>query len=199
MTVRPASQQDLREIARVHSAAFPGFFLTLMGYPFLVAYYRLVLNYAGGLLYVLEQDGAMQGFVSGFMAPEQFYRYYSKNKRAFLWPMLLAVLRRPRLLPRIIANVLRVEDTAAQPVSTDMAELSSVGVDPKVGGKGLGKALVANFCQGAQAMGAVGVLLTTDADGNEAVNQFYLRQGFEQVRTFTKANRKMNEYRKTLK
>ena len=38
--------------------------------------------------------------------------------------------------------------------------------------------------------------LETDADGNDSVNRFYIKNGFELIRQYTTAEgRRMNEYR----
>ena len=195
MEVRAVKASDLDQIARIHQAAFPGFFLTEMGLPFLRSYYGLVLEFDGGILLAAETQTGLAGFVSGFKQPEAFYALYSKRKLSFIFPILLGIARNPLLLPRIIANVGRVENAAAVPASTEVVELSSVAVHPDAAGQGLGSKLVFAFREKALAMGGHEIRLTTDADGNEAVNRFYVNQGFLLSRVFaTAGKRKMNEY-----
>jgi ribosomal protein S18 acetylase RimI-like enzyme len=57
--------------------------------------------------------------------------------------------------------------------------LSSIGVTPSANGKGIGKILITAFCESAQEAGSPTVFLTTDRDENDAVNQFYISNGFQ--------------------
>lgn len=195
---RPACISDLKGIAAVHQAAFPGFFLTQMGPRFLVSYYEIVLRYPGGVVFVEEEAEQIRGFVCGFLSPEAFYRFYSKNKLRLLLPILFGLFRRPWLLLKILRNVRRVQSSAREPLASDVAELSSVAVHPKLGGKGLGASLLRSFTEAVGAMGAKKVILTTDAENNDAVNRFYLRNEFDLIESFSQGNRSMNLYSKNL-
>src|SRR5690606_7881749 len=73
--IRPARPEDLGAIARLHVAAFPGAFLSLLGERFLRRYYRLVLESLHGRLLVAADDGAAEplaGFVAGTLDPAAF-------------------------------------------------------------------------------------------------------------------------------
>lgn len=55
--------------------------------------------------------------------------------------------------------------------------------------------LISAFCERARVLGASTVFLTTDRDRNDAVNQFYLRNGFKLHSSFLKERaRWMNLY-----
>jgi ribosomal protein S18 acetylase RimI-like enzyme len=195
MTPRAARREDLPAIARVHDAAFAGFFLSEMGPPFVRAYYELVLAYDGGLVLAADVDGALRGFVAGFGDPASFYAYMSDRRSRLILPVVRGVLRRPGLLPRVLFNRRRVSAEAAGPSRADHFVLSSIGVDPAAAGRGLGRELVAAFVAGAGERGGRTVSLTTDADDNEAVNAFYPKCGFALHRTFASGpGRRMNEY-----
>jgi len=192
--VRTANLSDIEAIAAVHDAAFPGFFLTRMGLAFLCGYYRLVLDYPGGILIVSERDFAIDGFVAGFADPAGFYAFMVRERRRLYGPALAAVLRRPALLPRVLANRRRVV-SVVHPAGPDCCELSSIGVQPDSAGRGRGKILIDHFCAEALRRGCGRVVLTTDAIDNDSVNDFYLRCGFTLVRTFSAGGRRaMNEY-----
>jgi GNAT superfamily N-acetyltransferase len=68
-------------------------------------------------------------------------------------------------------------------------------VAPEAGGNGVGKVLIAEFLCQARRLRAHCVYLTTDADGNDAVNEFYRDVGFQHTRRFLqRKGRWMNEY-----
>jgi colanic acid biosynthesis glycosyl transferase WcaI len=179
-TVRAARANDLARVAAAHEAAFPGFFLTLMGRPFLRAYYRMVLEYPKGILLVCEDESGVFGFVAGCLEPEGFYRAMRARRLAFVWPICLGVLAHPTTLPRVLANVRKVRGGGDSPPPRPGAacELTSIGVDPSASSRGAGQALARAFNAAAAAAGAGFVFLTTDAEGNDRVNAFYEKLGF---------------------
>jgi ribosomal protein S18 acetylase RimI-like enzyme len=74
-------------------------------------------------------------------------------------------------------------------------ELSSISVLPKQSGKGLARMLISSFIEAAQTKGYRSIYLATDADGNERVNAFYQRQGFQIAHSRFQGQRKMNVLR----
>lgn len=201
-TVRPAVPADLSAIARVHARAFLGFFLTLLGEPFLRQYYRLTLEHAGGLLLVAEQGGEIVGFASGFLRPADFYESLSRSKWRLAPAIAWGVLRRPSTIGRILSASRQVRggQAAKAPWSGAPAELASIGVDPDRGGQGIGTTLLRAFAAAANSRHADYVYLTTDAEHNEPVNAFYLRNGFDLVTSYTAAGgRRMNLYARRLR
>lgn len=176
MTIREMETRDLDAVVEVHRRAFPGFFLTRMGRPFLRAYYQAALDYAPGIALVSEDgsDRTLRGFVVGFREPQGFYALFSARRRRLLPAILVAVLRDPGLAGGILRNMRRVSDQAAHPV--DAAELASIGVDGQ--GRGVGGELLEGFCRRAADAGLRQVVLTTDAEGNDGVRAFYERRGF---------------------
>jgi ribosomal protein S18 acetylase RimI-like enzyme len=197
VTTRPAAAADLGPIARLHTLAFRGFFLTKMGLPFLIRYYRTVLEYEGGLLLVAEASGSIAGFVAGFSRPAAFYRLLRRRAFSLAVAMAPALLRHPPLIPRAIADFKRTGGN--RPKDDECwAELSSVAVNPAVSGQGIGHTLVKAFVRAAAKRGAAAVRLTTDAVNNEAVNRFYRQLGFELTGTFEATpGRYLNELRIT--
>jgi glycosyltransferase involved in cell wall biosynthesis/ribosomal protein S18 acetylase RimI-like enzyme len=192
--VRPAGAHDLTQIVSIHQKAFSDFFLTRLGPEFLRKYYELVLAYRSGIVLAREKDGALEGFVCGFLNPPEFYRLMWRNKRAFMLPALLAVLRNPSLTGKTLLGIHRVQSSAAQaqPVT---CELSSIAVTPEMSGNGVGKSLVRAFLAHSWNMEAECVSLTTDAEDNDAANRLYHEAGFSVVRRFLqRKGRWMNEY-----
>ncbi len=197
MIVRRALPSDLPAIVRVHQSAFPGFFLTEMGPAFLRAYYQAVLNYESSICLVAEVDSQLAGFAVGALAPSRFYQVMSRSKRRMLVPIALGVLRNPRLIGRVVLNMSRVSsaDQPQQTSSDDVCELTSIGVESGQSGNGIGQALMLEFIQKAKNLHASMIILTTDAEGNDAVNRFYQKQCFVLHRQFHRTKtRLMNEY-----
>jgi N-acetylglutamate synthase-like GNAT family acetyltransferase len=61
--------------------------------------------------------------------------------------------------------------------------------------KGIGKQLVEAFLAGMKDRGVKEVYLSTDAAGNDAVNEFYIKLGFRMRQTHTTPEgRTINEY-----
>lgn len=194
---RPAHPADLPAIVGVHAQAFAGFFLTRLGPRFLERYYRLVLEQPGGMLWVAVHRGQAVGFVAGFASPPRFYAALKRRRISFALAVLPALLRSPGLLRRLWLDFHDVRDHA-QPVAVPgpgAAELSSLGVADGWSGQGIGSGLLKAFVLQARELSVSSISLTTDADGNEAVNGFYRQAGFRPVRTFTQGDgRRMNEY-----
>jgi ribosomal protein S18 acetylase RimI-like enzyme len=197
VAIRSAGEADLRAVACLHAAAFPGFFLTSLGTPFLRAYYRMVLDYEGAVFLVAENEQRLAGFVAGFVAPKGFYGRMKARKRRLLLPILLGLLMRPSLLPRVLGNAGRVRraSTIVPAAGEHACELSSLAVAPDRMRHGIGRALVRAFLAAAESKQARCVYLTTDAEGNEAAQRFYEELGFRQTRRLeSPGKRSMTEY-----
>lgn len=196
--LRPATLGDVTDVVAIHRRAFIGFFMTELGAAFLARYYRLVLEYPGGLLLVADVDGLPVGFVAGFLHPPGFYALLRRRAFELGLAVLPALLRRPSIVSRLLANMRRTGDAGSTEGNVP-SELASVAVDPAYAGKGIGAQLVRAFVEASRARGADVVYLTTDAQNNDAVNRFYQGLGFRLSRTFWAAGRRlMNEYRLAL-
>ena len=184
--VRELGPGDLDEVLRVHRAAFPRFFLTRMGPSFLRAYYRLVLEEEGGLLLGALRRDCLLGFAAGFSHPERFYTRMRRSKARFFIPGILGLLRNPGLLIHFLWNMrtLKTRHGDTRSAGENEAELASIAVHPDQARQGIGEALATAFFAGMARLGAGGVTLTTDADGNDAVLAFYNRLGLSQREIF---------------
>lgn len=173
--VRPMTWADLPAVARVHQDAFSGFFLDQMGPAFLKQYYASILDYGQGVALVLEREpGHIAGFAAGFLDPQAFYAHFRQRRLRFIPSMLLAVIRRPSLVKRILANSRRVSSPALTSETT--GELASIGVSGR--GGGVGSVLLEAFCDQMFEVGADRVTLSTDAEDNRLTRAFYERRGF---------------------
>jgi GNAT superfamily N-acetyltransferase len=185
---------DAGELVKIHQLAFPGFYLTLMGPAFLRAYYASVLRYPKRIALVAKQDDITVGFVVGFLEPEEFYAQFRAERLRLLPIIALALLRRPVLIGRTLSNSRRIQRVTS---TFGTAELSSIAVNPSV--RGAGSVLLKAFLERARELGSTLVFLKTDALNNERVNLFYLKHGFECVRSCDDGGRAMNEYNLHLK
>ena len=192
--VRTATTNDLPGIVDIHQRAFSHFFLTQLGGDFLRKYYALVLDYRAGIIVVSDGPGALDGFACGFVNPAEFYQSMWRSRRTFALPVLSALARHPSLAAKVLSGVHRIQ-TPESEWPAGSCELSSIAVAPETSGSGLGKALMWAFLAQARDMDAQCVYLTTDADGNDAVNAFYRDVGFKPTRRFLqRKGRWMNEY-----
>lgn len=176
---RPAGGVDVDAVVRNHLAAFPGFFLTLLGNRFLARLYQgFASEHDVATLLVAECDGEIVGFLAGCRAPEEFFRRMRRKYGFYMaFVALPSVLRHPlRVLERLLAAARYRGDRP--PDLPGYWLLSSLGVAPSRSGLGLGEALVARFCGLAREAGARGVYLLTDAAGNDRTLRFYGKCGF---------------------
>lgn len=196
--LRSACETDLREIVRVHQAAFPGFFMTLLGPAFLEAYYRLVLHHPGKVFYVWTSGNRVRGFAAGCLSPSAFYQELRRHRLRFFLRSLPSLMFHPSLVRRLVASYLQSGRSTLHEWS-GACELSSIAVDPEVGGQGIGGTLLHGFVAAIQDR-ATSILLTTDAENNEAVNRFYRHHGFILEETLERSKgRTLNVYRLDLK
>ena len=192
--IRAARIDDLPGIVGIHQKAFSDFFLTQMGAGFLRNYYALVLDYRAGIIRVCEGRGLLEGFACGFIDPAEFYQLMWRSRRNFALPVFSALVRHPSLAAKVLYGVHRIHAPEKE-WPAHSCELSSIAVAPETSGNGLGKVLMRAFLAQARRMGAECVYLTTDADGNDAVNAFYRDVGFKPTRRFLqRKGRWMNEY-----
>jgi ribosomal protein S18 acetylase RimI-like enzyme len=196
--IRPMRPDDVAAVVRIHLESFPGFFLSFLGPRFLRVLYETILADAEGRAFVAEEGSQIHGFVAGVIRQAGFYRRAIRTRAlAFAWAAAGAVARRPSVVPRLVRALRRpaeVRDSAAD------ACLMSVAVTPSAEGRGAGRQLVQAFCAAIDRAGAEAVSLTTDADGNDRTNAFYVRLGFGLAREYvTPEGRRMNEYYKRVR
>lgn len=193
MTCRIATESDLDCVASVHVAAFPNFFLTLLGRDFLKAMYYVFLMTPGNIFIVQEDSDQIVGFAVGLMKSAKTDRALAvKFLPRFVFPIIGAMIRNPVVVfRRFIGKMLDRSDAYDTPEGTVM--LRSIGVMPNFQGTGVARKLIETFEKFAKTRGACFIALTTDADDNERAIGFYSRQGFKIEKKF-----KQNESREML-
>lgn len=198
VTLGPMVPTDVRPLARLHRAAFPGFFLSSLGEPFLVQLYRGFLADDSAVNVVARaDDGAVLGAIVGTTSPAAFYGRLARRR----WPGIglacaRVVLSRPKVAWRLLRSV---GYRGGEGIGEGAALLSSICVAPQEQGVGLGRRLLETWMGEVARRGVDTALLTTDADNNEAVNRFYQKHGWTVSSTYrTPEGRLMNNYSTTL-
>jgi ribosomal protein S18 acetylase RimI-like enzyme len=188
---------DLDAVVQVHLSSFSRFFLSSMGAAFLREFYGAAMLDKSSIALVFQDDGAPAGFAVGTMQPEGFYGTIArKHWHRLLLGSLMPILKKPQIALGMARRLSMMGQTRYHPGE---ALLMSIAVEPARQGAGIGKRLVEEFLSAARQRGAISVCLTTDELNNEGANQFYVRSGFNRLRSFTAPEgRRMNEYGRSL-
>src|SRR5512143_3790547 len=104
---RRSETSGIGEIVEVHVDAFPQFFMTQLGRPFLRQYYRCVEAYPLGILLTETSPSGCVGFVAGFVDPTGFYRELRRRRLRLGVAALAGVVARPRRLVTAMVNYRR--------------------------------------------------------------------------------------------
>lgn len=192
--VSPREKNLLKKIAKLHLAAFQGFFLTFMGKRFLRYMYQSYAEHPESDLLVAEEDGRLLGFLAYSERLSDLYRYMIKyHFLPFAWLGFCAALRRPSAF----FHILRAFKKPQKAERTEpYVYLASIGVTPEEKSKGIGSRLISELKSRVDFSRVDYISLETDAEHNEPVIAFYQKNGFAPARTFeTPEGRKMIEFR----
>lgn len=198
VVVGPIRAGDVPALAALHKKAFPDFFLSSLGEPFLRQFYAgFPADPTAVSVVARSESGRVLGAAVGTTEPAGFF---SRLLRRRWLPFALAsvgqAMRHPSSVPRLLRAVRYRGGSHTPP---DGALLSSICVDPAQRGTGLGRLLLSEWAREAGKNGSTVGYLTTDADHNDAVNDFYRSQGWFAVSSFrTPEGRAMNLYSKPL-
>jgi ribosomal protein S18 acetylase RimI-like enzyme len=193
-SIRALPREDIRSAVDIHLRAFPSFFLSFLGPRFLVHLYESFLHdHAGVCIAAYSQGGSLIGVVVGTTKPEGFFRRLVQKKWfALASASVGAGVRRPSTIPRLLRAV---RYRGGEGIGEGRGLLSSIAVAPEWQGHGVGAALISKFIEVLKAKGTVGCCLTTDADNNDATNDFYRKNGWTIESEFTTPEgRRMNRY-----
>lgn len=188
-----SDSQTIKDLAELHKRAFPSFFLTQLGLPFLRTLYRGYMDDKESGIIVAEENNRILGFIAYSKDYPKFYKGLIKKKIfQFAWCSFLAFLRRPGFAKRLF-GAFKKSDSVTK--TEQYVELASICVDPKINSKGLGTDLISYLKERVDFNRYAYINLETDADYNENVNRFYIKNGFVLARQYTTAEgRSMNEY-----
>ncbi len=195
--IRELEQKDrnlIPSLALLHKAAFPSFFLTQLGIPFLKTLYTGYLEDDESGIIVAEENDRVIGLIAYSKDYPKFYQGLIKHHIIkFAFCSLGAAIRHPSFIKRLFGAFKKSESV----VKTERyVELASIGVDPTCESKGIGSALISYLKNQIDFSKFAYINLETDAVDNAAANRFYIKNGFKLEREFTTTEgRKMNEYR----
>ena len=197
VTIRSMSSSEsksIRKLSRLHTRAFPDFFLTQLGVSFLDALYRGYLSDDKSGIIVAEDKGRIVGFIAYSCDYPNFYKGLIKNHLLrFALCSAGAALRHPSFIKRLL-GAFKKSDSVVK--SEKYVELASICVDPRMGKHGIGSRLIDHLKGMVDLNEYAYINLETDAENNDDVNRFYVKNGFELARSyFSPEGRKMNEYR----
>ena len=183
----------VKSLAALHKRAFSTFFLTQLGLPFLRTLYMGYLEDKNSGIIVAENDGKLIGFIAYSNDYPKFYKGLLKNHlMKFALCSLGAAIRHPTFVKRLFGAFKKSESVVKK---EKYVELASICVDPEINNQGVGTLLI-NYLKDIVDFDKYAYInLETDAEGNDSVNSFYVKNGFKLERTFlTAENRRMNEY-----
>ena len=192
--IENVSRDQLDLIAQAHRRAFPDFFLTQLGEPFLrVLYTGYVKDQKSGLI-VAECDGRLVGFLA---YSNDYAAFFKMLVRCYLlqfgWYSFLAVVRHPSFVGRLLRAFHKSDEVQRK---ERYVELASICCVPEAGRTGIGTLLIQHLKDMTDFSKYAYISLETDAENNEAANRFYRKNGFTAVRQYkTNEGRLMNEYR----
>ncbi len=196
--VTPLRKQDVRTLARVHRDAFPDFFLSTLGEPFLTEFYRAFLGDRSAVALVARDPaGVPLGAVVGTTEPAGFFtRLIRRRLLGFAWAGVRALASHPGSAARLMRAIGYRGD---QPAGQHGALLSSLCVDPHRQSVGIGTALIRAWEAETARRGVATAFLATDAIGNDGVHAFYVARGWRVAEGYvTREGRAMNRYTKSL-
>ena len=187
--------EHVKKVVDVHLQAFPGFFLTFLGPRFLREFYLSFTYDPSGVGFVAQASdtGEILGVIVGPVTPDGYFRRLLKRRWwAFCLASVCAVLKRPAVVKRLFRAVFYRGESPSGP---NRSLLSSIAVLPSAQGHGIGMALVNAWCDEIKKRGSSGCYLTTDAENNDDINQFYQKCGWKLSDTkTTPEGREMNCY-----
>jgi ribosomal protein S18 acetylase RimI-like enzyme len=198
MNIRPAVPGEVAKLARLHREAFPGFFLSSLGEPFLRHLYRGFIASPEAVCLVAEKGSTLLGVVAGPVRPKEFFRglLYARGVH-FAFAAIPGLLSNPGPVARRLLAALTYRGEA--PAAVSGALVSTICVAPEGRGGGIAVRLLEAFCDEARRRGARYVYLTTDREQNAGVNAFYTRAGFTLESEIRRdGGRVMNRYLKDL-
>lgn len=189
-----SDKESIRALSRLHTRAFPDFFLTQLGVGFLDALYEGYLSDERSGIIVAEENGKLAGFIAYSYDYPNFYKGLIKNHLfKFAFCSMGAAIRHPSFIKRLL-GAFKKSDSVVK--DEKYVELASICVDPDMGKKGIGSKLIDHLKGMVDLNKFAYINLETDAVNNDGVNRFYRMNGFKLARSyFSSEGRKMNEYR----
>ena len=194
--IRELTKEDsgyVRRLARLHKRAFPTFFLTQLGEPFLRTLYKGYLDDEQSGIIVAEKGGRLCGFIAYSNDYSGFYKGLIKRKIVqFAVCSLAAAIRHPSFIKRILGAFKKSDSVVKE---DKYVELASICTNPAIEGKGIGSKLIDYLKSIVDFDEYAYINLETDADDNDYAIRFYQKNGFVEDRVYvTPEGRRMIEF-----
>ncbi|MCI9143416.1 MAG: GNAT family N-acetyltransferase [Lachnospiraceae bacterium] len=192
--INSTNRNYIKYIAELHKRAFPTFFLTQLGLPFLKTLYKGYLEDEASGIITAEKSEKLIGFIAYSNDYSQFYKGLIKHHLfKFGICSIGAAIRHPSFIKRLLSAFKKSDSVVRE---EKYVELASICVDPDEESRGIGTSLIDYLKRKVDFNEYSYINLETDAEGNDGVNKFYVKNEFRLTRQFTTAEgRKMNEYR----
>jgi ribosomal protein S18 acetylase RimI-like enzyme len=198
VTIKALKIEDIKTISTLHQIAFKNFFLTTLGYDFLIKFYTSILRSKDGIaIGAFDNNNKLVGFAIGANTKNGFYKSLLKNNFIpLLFSAFFNLLKQPLKIKRLLQSFLTSETLNEE--FLNYATLLSICVDPDQKGQKIGKFLLKAF-ENEILNSSSGISLTTDKYNNDYVNNFYLSNNYILNNEFCQGNREMNYYIKKIK
>lgn len=192
MEIKKLTKQHCKEIAKIHTVSFPGFFLTSLGEHFLYAFYKAIVRNKESVNIGLFENGELIGFAIGSITNESFYKKaLSQNFLELGFAAIIPLIKNPKNLKRLYNSLVSSNKKELDEINAGI--LLSICINPYHESKGNGKRLLNEF-EKIVFKHQSATTLTTDKENNKYVNDFYLRNGYVLKTEFMQGQRKMNLY-----
>ncbi len=188
-----------RAVAQLHRDGIQTGFLSSLGLPFLSSLYQAIHSAPNSIVLCDVATSGVLGFVAGTTSTKMMYRWVLPRYGLQLFARAVPSLSRPTDLARIWETIRYTGKSRALPDNATVdcveAELLAIAVDSSHQGQGVGRMLVTALEQWFVSRGVSRYKVVTSAS-DRLSNQFYLRCGFSQTRSFIHHGNEMNEYAK---
>lgn len=198
ITIKVLKTEDAKATAYLHQIAFKNFFLTSLGYDFLIKFYTSILRSKDGIaIGAFGENNELVGFAIGAKTKKGFYKSLLKNNfTSLLFSAIFNLLKQPLKIKRLLHSFLTSETSKEEFIN--YATLLSICIDPDKKGQKIGKLLLEAF-ENETLNYSAGISLTTDKYDNDYVNNFYVSNNYFLNNEFSQGNREMNFYIKKFK
>lgn len=174
VTLRPATDSDVADLADMHVNGISSGFLPRLGKRFMEVLYSAMVRQSGTVVLIASDDVGPVGFVSGVVDTGSFYRQFLRTQ---WWRAALAVFPRvlkPSNMRRVWETLRYGEGEEAGPSS----ELLAMSVVPRARRRGLALDLGNHLLEALASLGVDEVKVVVGSENRAAVAA-YEKMGFE--------------------
>lgn len=188
--IRNACEKDLGSIVDLHLKAYPNFFLTKLGPQFLLLMYKIFLEKKDNIFIVNEEVNGLTGLIVGL--PNEGSGDLTLALR-YIYPLFRSLIRpvvyNPTfILIHLLNNIFFKNNQPEMP--TNSIIVRSVCVCPSGQGRGTGSILMTEFSRLSAISGYTKIVLTTDADNNNAALSFYFKNEFKILNSYCQSKKR---------